>query len=439
MARADPPTTAELLRDTRGERFVLPNGLEVVLQADRSTSRASLCMRYRVGMGDDPVGYRGITHLAEHLTYGPTRHIPEGLLAATDALGPSSYNGITSVDSTEYFATVHGSAIDRLLRIESERMAFSLDAITAPLLRREKQVVCTEHADREGESPTGDLAHAVRRELFPVGHRYHEYGDQPEDVRAVSLHGAQWHVQRWYIPACACLAVVGNIDVPRTRAVIERYWGSIPRSPVPRSRAAPPHRLAAPGTIIFDARDRDEVIMWNWLTPALWVDDDAALDLCANILERVILAELGRTTNKVLLVEASQTSRQTLSQFSLEVLPHADVNSVSIRNQVEQILARIARDGVTDLDFRAARARQDLSLLSWASSTETRAALATMHPDGDDIGMLRRNHARYEALDATAVSRAFRRHLDVRRALVVEVHANIHAPAHGRVAARFYQ
>lgn len=209
--------------------FTLDNGLTVVLQADRSTSLAAVHISYAVGAGDDPEGYRGLAHLAEHLTYGRTRHAAAGLLQSIDALGASSYNGTTSVNATRYYATVSSEALERALYYESERMAFGLDAITPAWLAHEQDIVCSEYADRDGDSPTGSLFDVVHAALYPLGHCYHAYGDRPDDVRAVTVSGAQWFVQRWYVPACATLAVVGNLDVERVREIVVRLFGDIPR------------------------------------------------------------------------------------------------------------------------------------------------------------------------------------------------------------------
>ncbi len=219
LERTDPPAVADLLPTGPVARFALDDGLEVILQADRSTALASWQILYAVGAGDDPAGYRGLTHLSEHLTYGATRNV-------------------------------------------RQRLGDALDAITPAWLADEQEIVCTEHADREGDDPTGELSHVVQRALFHEGHRYHDWGDRPGDVRAVTVAGAQWFVQRWYVPSCATMSIVGNIDLARTRAMIERYLGDIPRAPRPaptreagwaggrRSSAAAsaPSRSAGPST-----------------------------------------------------------------------------------------------------------------------------------------------------------------------------------------------
>lgn len=443
-ARADPPpapplppSPVDLLPPGEATVFTLPNGLTVALQVDRASAQAALRVKYAVGAGDDPDGYRGLAHLAEHLTYGATRHVREGLLDAIDALGSSSYNGVTSVDDTSYYATVPAEALERALYYEAERMAFGLDAITPAWLAHEQAVVCTEHADRFGDSPTDALFDAVQATLYPPGHRYHAYGDRPDDVRAVTVDGARWFVQRWYVPAAATLAVVGNFDPDRTRAFIERHFGTIATQRRPRpARDAPAVPLARPGVVTFEAPVRGEKVQFFWLTPALWTAEDAALDFASSVLVSRLREALVHRRRLAYAVGARQESRATTSTFTLATAATPGADLADLLAEATTALQRARSAPVQEGEFRGAVVEWTRRAVARGASAQSRAAAAVQSPLPDDLGRLRGNLARYAALTPADVDAALRRHLDPAQGLAVEVRSNPRASANGEVTDR---
>lgn len=435
-ARADPPAaTSDLLPPGACERFELPNGLDVALQCDRATTMAAVHVRYDVGAGDDPDGYRGLAHLAEHLSYGPTRHAPDGLLEAVDALGATAYNGVTEVDCTRFFATVHAAALERLLWIESERMAFALEGITPAQLEREKAAVCNEHAERVEGDPASGLRDAIDARVYPSGHRYRRDGDEPDDVRAVSPSDAQWFMQRWYVPANAHLAVVGNFDVASARRMVERYFASIPRQPRPAPlRVATSVRRAE--TLAYQTLADLERASLRWNTPPLWERDDAALDLVANVLERRLERALIDRGSLAFYIGAEQISRPAVSQFVVSASGRPEVHADALRGALRDAHALLYADGVSDDDFVSALRAQELKILERASNVTDRAAAAARCPDASDLGWHRRNLARYASLQTSDLRRVVREHLDPARCLTVEQSFHRWAPMGGRVATR---
>lgn len=436
-ARADPPATLDLLPPGDATVFTLDNGLTVALQVDRSSSLAAMQLQYAVGAGDDPEGYRGLAHLAEHLTYGATRHVPETLGEAIDALGATSHNGVTSVDHTRYYATVSAESLERALYFEAERMAFGLDAITPAWLAHEQAIVCTEHADRRGDDPTGSLFDVVQASLYPAGHRYHAWGDVPADVRAVTADGARWFVQRWYVPSCATLAVVGNLDVARTRAFIERQFGPIPLRPRPDpTRRAPAARLARPGVVTFEAPVRGERVELRWLTPARGSQEDAALDVAATVLYDRLRAALVRDRRHAYAVGAWQHSLPETSVFSVTARAETGVDVGAARDAALGVLERTRAQALPEEEFVRARAGQEALALARAATVEARAEAAVSEPDAADLGRHRRNLARYASLAPADVTRALREHLAPERGLAVEVRTNRRAARNGEVVSR---
>src|SRR6478609_6829164 len=59
------------------EKYMLPNGLEVILHEDHRTPEVAVDVWYKVGSRDEAPGHTGFAHLFEHMMFQGTKHIPE--------------------------------------------------------------------------------------------------------------------------------------------------------------------------------------------------------------------------------------------------------------------------------------------------------------------------------------------------------------------------
>ena len=108
--------------DVPAERFVLKNGLTLIVHQDTSAPLVAVHIWYHVGSKNEPKGRSGFAHLFEHLMYNGSQNFNDDFFVATEKLGASGQNGTTSEDRTNYFQTVPKSALDAMLWLESDRM-----------------------------------------------------------------------------------------------------------------------------------------------------------------------------------------------------------------------------------------------------------------------------------------------------------------------------
>src|SRR6478735_1465868 len=122
-AFADPPVKVAL----PFERFVLPNGLEVILHEDHRTPVAAVNVWYHVGSKDESPGKNGFAHLFEHVMFQGSRNVPEDTyFRSLERVGATDINGTTNTDRTNYFETVPANRLELALWLESDRMGFLL-------------------------------------------------------------------------------------------------------------------------------------------------------------------------------------------------------------------------------------------------------------------------------------------------------------------------
>ncbi len=157
--------------DIPHERFVLPNGLRVIVHEDRKAPIVAVSIWYHVGSKDEPEGRTGFAHLFEHMMFEGSENYDDRFSKPLEQVGATSLNGTTWFDRTNYFENVPTPALELALFLESDRMGHLLGVVTQEKLDQERGVVQNEK--RQGDNqPYGMVEYRVLEGLFPPGHPY---------------------------------------------------------------------------------------------------------------------------------------------------------------------------------------------------------------------------------------------------------------------------
>ncbi len=227
------------------DKFVLDNGLTVLVHTDRKAPIVGVTLYYRVGSKHEPKGRTGFAHLFEHLMFGGSENVPNFDIPLEGA-GSTPTNGSTWYDRTNYVETVPTGATELALMMESDRMGHLLGAVSQDKLDKQRGVVQNEK--RQGDNDTYGLAeYAIGDGLFPVGHPYrHSTIGSMADLDAASLADVRGWFTGNYAPNNVVLVLSGDIDTATARPLVEKWFGAIPRGPAVRKVEAGPVTLAAP-------------------------------------------------------------------------------------------------------------------------------------------------------------------------------------------------
>ncbi|WP_289644590.1 M16 family metallopeptidase [Maribacter aestuarii] len=136
--------------DIKYERFVLPNGLTLLVHEDHKAPIAAVNVWYHVGSKNEKPGKSGFAHLFEHLMFNGSENFNDDYFQALERIGGTDLNGTTNSDRTNYFQNVPVSALDQVLFLESDRMGHLLGAIDQEKLDEQRGVVQNEK--RQGEN-----------------------------------------------------------------------------------------------------------------------------------------------------------------------------------------------------------------------------------------------------------------------------------------------
>src|SRR5580658_4967027 len=267
------------------ESYKLSNGLEVLLHEDHKLPIVSVDIWYHVGPVKERAGRTGFAHLFEHMMFEGSKHVGEKAhFKYLEAAGATDINGTTSFDRTNYFETVPANQLETALWLESDRMGFLLDTLDRTKLTNQRDVVRNEKRQGEGR-PYGIVDEEVYHLLFPKTHPY--YADvigSHADVEAARLNDVREFFTQYYAPNNATMAIAGDYDAATIKALIEKYFGSIPKGPdVQVTPVATPPITAERRTVVTDTVQLPKVIL-AWLAPSAFTAGDADADIAAHIL-----------------------------------------------------------------------------------------------------------------------------------------------------------
>ncbi|MFB3068814.1 MAG: M16 family metallopeptidase, partial [Acidobacteriota bacterium] len=213
------------------QRFVLENGLTLIVHEDHKVPIVAVNVWYHVGSKDESPGRSGFAHLFEHLMFNGSEHFDNDYFQALERVGATDLNGTTNNDRTNYFQNVPTSALDLVCWMESDRMGHMLGAITQEKLDEQRGVVQNEK--RQGENrPYGVTRELIVKNTYPSGHPYSwTVIGSMEDLNAAQLEDVREWFRNSYGPNNAVIVIAGDVDAETALRTVKKYFGNIPAGP----------------------------------------------------------------------------------------------------------------------------------------------------------------------------------------------------------------
>ncbi len=217
-------TLAEAPQDVPIRRATLDNGLKVLILEEHTAPLASVWCWYKVGSKDERPGLTGVSHWVEHMNFKGTTNIPRDQVKGIIEQFGGSWNGYTWVDQTTYLETATSDALDRMLFIESERMARCL--YHPDDCESERTVIISElHG---GENDPDQL---LDQELTATAFKAHPYRHPTigwlSDLENMTRDDLFNHYRSYYMPNNAVLVIVGDVETDATLRRVDRHFGGI--------------------------------------------------------------------------------------------------------------------------------------------------------------------------------------------------------------------
>ena len=207
--------------------YTLPNGLHVILHEDHSAPIVSQVVIYHVGSKNEKADRTGFAHFFEHLMFEGSPNIPRGEFFKMVQNAGGELNAYTDFDKTVYFITLPTNQLELAMWMESERMLhLKIDSVG---IETQRSVVKEERRQSLDNRPYGTFEEQIFAHAYKVHpYRWTPIGSFQYIDKATYDEFAQFY-KSFYVPNNACLSIAGDIDVEKTKAMVEKYYGDIPK------------------------------------------------------------------------------------------------------------------------------------------------------------------------------------------------------------------
>ena len=344
------------------EKFVLDNGLTLIVHEDPKAPIVAVNVWYHVGSKNEPEGRSGFAHLFEHLMFNGSENFDDDYFQALERVGATDLNGTTNRDRTNYFQNVPTSALDVALWMESDRMGNLLGAIDQEKLDEQRGVVQNEK--RQGENqPYGQVWNLITKATYPDDHPYgHTVIGSMEDLNAAELEDVKAWFRTYYGASNAVVVIAGDVDAETARAKVEEYFGSVPPGePIAKFETWVAKREGEQRQILEDRVPQARIYkVWN--VPAAFAEDEVLLELATTILSegktsrlyKRLVYEDQTATDVSAFVYAGEVGSQFIVQATAQ--PGADLAAVEAA--LDEELARFIEEGPAEDELERAKTQE---------------------------------------------------------------------------------
>ncbi len=356
---ASTPSATLAIPDIPYTKFVLTNGLTVLVHEDHKAPIIGVNTWYHVGSKNEKPGKTGFAHLFEHLMFSGSENFNYTYINAMERIGATNLNGTTNGDRTNYFENVPTSMLDYVLFAESDRMGHLLGVLDQKKLDLQRGVVQNEK--RQGENqPYGVTRQLLAENTYPVGHPYSwtTIGSMT-DLDAASMSDVQEWFKTYYGPNNVALVIAGDITPEVARQKVEKYYGGIPPGPPVVKRET--WIAKRTGTHRDSVQDRvPQARLYRvWNVPQADSPGEAMLDMIAQILgqgktsrlyKRLVYKDQIATS-----ASADDGNAEIAGQFTITLTAKPGIELKTVEAAADQELQDFLKNGPTEAELQLAK------------------------------------------------------------------------------------
>ena len=391
-------------------QYTLDNGLRVILHQDRTTPIVAVSIMYEVGGKDSFEGRTGFAHFFEHLLFEGTENITErGQYAKYVQDAGGVLNANTSQDRTYYYEILPSNQLELGLWLESERLLHA--KVTQEGVDTQRGVVKEERRERVDNQPYGGLID----ELFNRGFKEHPYKDPNigymKDLDSAEEKDYKEFYERYYVPNNAVLSIAGDLDIEETKALVEKYFATIPKgAEPPRVDVKEPALTGEIRDTVYDAKAPLPAVVMGYRTPERNNPDYYAISLMNQVLSSGQSSRLYRklVDEESVAVQAgsfpSFTQDPGLSLAFAIVKPGTDLTKVEgiIDAEVEKIQTEL----ISEREFQKLKNNVEVDAISgYGSMAGIAESLAEYEMYQGDANLINTETERYNAVTREDIQR----------------------------------
>jgi len=415
------------------EKYSLKNGMRVILSRDNAVPVVTIYMIFDVGARAEEKGRTGFAHLFEHMMFEGSAHAPKGTHFKTVESNGGTLNGSTHPDYTDYFEVLPANKLAVGLWLESDRMR-SLD-ITPENLANQKEAVKQERRLSFDNRPyaTAIVDHWPQI-AFQNWHNSHSLIGSFEDLNAASVDDVARFFKTHYAPNNAVMVIVGDIQIPAAKKLIEDYFGDIPAQPKPeRPDLSEPADFKARSEVYHDQHARVPGVIIGYPAPARHSPDFYALGMIDVVLTGGPSSrfQLNLVKGKESVVQhqseigwpfASTTDYKNPGDYAMFLLYKPNFTPKQIVEQSQDEIAKIQNEGVDAKELERSRTLLRSERITSLQSSLHRAQLLGQYEILDGApDLINTDMEKFLAVTPAQMQAAAKKYLTPERRSVLEI------------------
>lgn len=412
-------------------KYILDNGLTVILHEDHSDPLVHVDVTYHVGANREEVGRSGFAHFFEHMMFQGSENVADDEHFKIISNAGGTMNGTTNSDRTNYFETVPANQLETALWLEADRMGLLLGAVTQEKFEIQRETVKNERGQRVDNQPYGRAFETLNKAMYTQSHPY----SWPvigwiEDLNRADVTDLKRFFLRWYGPNNAALSIGGDIDPRETLRLVNKYFGSIPRGPEVENLPKQPAVLDADRYVTLE--DNIHLPAIALLIPTVYLahEDEAALDAAAQIMgqgQASLLYQRLVQTGRAVQAFVQHSCRELACEMYFIVIqnPGSSETLAEMETAIRETIAEFAEREVNEDDLAKFKAQFEsqrvFGLQSVSGKVSTLAAFQTYQGSPAGIGA---EIERYLGVRTEDVKRVFNEYIQGKPSVVLSIVPN---------------
>ena len=395
------------------QRYVLPNGLRLLVHEDHSTPMAAVSVQYDVGSRDESPERTGFAHLFEHLMFSGSKHAPNYDEPLQMAGGEN--NAFTNNDLTNFYVSLPAKNLETALWLEADRMV-NLN-INKQSLTVQQKVVVEEFKETCLNEPYGDAWH----HLSALSYKEHPYrwptiGLVPEHISEASLEDVREFYERYYHVGNAILVVAGSVTTEEVYRKVLKYFGDLPSGKTPERKSYFEAKSNNPEKEIIEARVALDSLYLTFAMPHRTHPDFFVIDLLTDVLAEGPSSRLYRRLLKeqelATTIDAYVTGTHEAGLIVIEGKPRMGISLERLEEAILLQLKILSDELVSELELEKVKNKLDSSMMFSELSIVNKAINLAFYEGIGDVELINAEEDIYAKVTTEDLKRVAKKYLN---------------------------